>query len=116
MKSEQRIKKSQEFSIVFKRGQSVANRQFVLYTLWKKEQSEFRLGLSVSKKVGNAVTRNRVKRYIRECFRIKQDLIKNQYDYIVIARNPTAKMSYHEVEKSLMHVLKKAKVLHMNSL
>ncbi|MCK0469787.1 ribonuclease P protein component [Halalkalibacter sp. APA_J-10(15)] len=112
MRSEQRIKKSQEFSIVFKKGQSVANRQFVLYILSKEDQPFFRLGLSVSKKVGNAVTRNRIKRYIRECFRIEQDQIKDCFDFIVIARQPTAKMSFHEVEKSLMHVLRKAKVLH----
>ena len=60
MNKHQRIKKNKEFQHVFKKGKSFANRQFIVYVL-KGEQPEFRLGLSVSKKVGNAVARNRVK-------------------------------------------------------
>ncbi|MDT8863018.1 ribonuclease P protein component [Alkalihalobacillus sp. MEB130] len=111
MKKEQRIKTNEEFSKVFKNGQSVANRQFVLYKLPKEGQGPFRLGLSVSKKVGNAVTRNRVKRYIREVFRLKAELLHSDADYVVIARNPAASMSSQEVEQSLLHVFRKARVL-----
>ncbi|ARK32927.1 ribonuclease P protein component [Halalkalibacter krulwichiae] len=111
MRKEQRIKSNDEFTEVFKKGQSVANRQFVLYKLPKEEQKHFRLGLSVSKKVGNAVTRNQVKRYIREVFRLKEDILFGGNDYIVIARKPAATMDFFEVEKSLLHVLKKARVL-----
>ncbi|GAE34410.1 ribonuclease P protein component [Halalkalibacter akibai] len=111
MKKEQRIKTNKEFSQVFNNGNSVANRQFVLYTLPKQGQDYFRLGLSVSKKVGNAVTRNQVKRYIREVFRLKEEVVLAGNDYIVIARKPAATMDFFEVEKSLLHVLKKARVL-----
>jgi ribonuclease P protein component len=111
LKKEQRIKKNDEFSQVFKKGHSVANRQFVLYILPKEGQASFRLGLSVSKKVGNAVTRNQIKRYIREVFRLKEDIIEKSADYVVIARKPAAAMSYHEVEQSLLHVLRKLRVL-----
>lgn len=111
MKKEQRIKTTEEFSQVFKKGHSVANRQFVLYALPKEGQVPFRLGLSVSKKVGNAVIRNQIKRYIREVFRLKEDILLGGHDYIVIARNPAATMDFFEVEKSLLHVLKKAHVL-----
>ncbi len=111
LKKEQRIKKNDEFTHVFKKGHSVANRQFVLYSLPKEGQASFRLGLSVSKKVGNAVTRNQVKRYIREVFRLKEEMIHRSADYVVIARKPAATMSFHEVEQSLLHVLRKARVL-----
>ena len=68
MNKRQRIKKNEEFQQVFKNGKSFANRQFVVYCYRKEEQAEFRVGLSVSKKVGNAVTRNRIKRYLRQTF------------------------------------------------
>ncbi|WP_100374333.1 ribonuclease P protein component [Bacillus sp. FJAT-45037] len=111
MKKEQRIKKNEEFSSVFNKGQSVANRQFVLYSLKKEGQVNFRIGLSVSKKVGNAVTRNRIKRYVRTVFQTYQEDLPINYDFVVIARHPVAEMDFHEVESSLKHVLKKSRFL-----
>ncbi|WP_096202883.1 ribonuclease P protein component [Bacillus sp. FJAT-45350] len=115
MKKEFRIKKNEEFSVVFKKGKSVANRQFVLYVLHKEEQSNFRLGLSVSKKVGNAVTRNRIKRLIREVFHQYEENLNQKKDFVVIARNPTAEMDFHEVKKSLLHVMKLARVINKSA-
>lgn len=111
MRKEYRIKKNKEFQEIFKNGKSVANRQFVLYTLKKSEQSHFRIGLSVSKKIGNAVTRNRIKRYIRQAFHEFDGNIHNEWDYIIIARKPTAGMDFFEVKQSLTHVLGLARVL-----
>ncbi|MGD6804620.1 ribonuclease P protein component [Rossellomorea vietnamensis] len=111
MRKEQRVKKNSEFQEVFKKGTSIANRQFVLYRLKKEEQKFFRIGLSVSKKIGNAVVRNQVKRYIRQVFLELKDDVKDQYDYVIIARKPAADMDFHEIKKSLIHVLKKSKVL-----
>ena len=67
MNKRQRIKRNAEFQEIFKKGKSFANRQFVVYCL-EKEEDYYRVGLSVSKKVGNAVVRNRIKRYIRQTF------------------------------------------------
>ncbi len=109
MNKRNRIKKNDEFQAVFKRGVSVANRQFVIYMLEKPEQIEMRIGLSVSKKIGKAVVRNQIKRNVRQTFlELKEDL-KQNFDYVVIARKPTAEMNFHETKKSLMHVLKIAK-------
>jgi len=110
MNSKQRIKKNAEFQTIFKRGKSVANRQFVVYCL-EKEEDYYRVGLSVSKKVGNAVVRNRIKRYIRQTFLEIHDQVHRNMDYIIIARNPAAKLDFHETKKSLEHVLKIAKVI-----
>lgn len=111
MKKRERIKKNKEFSYVFERGRSVANRQFVLYVCPKEGQTHFRLGLSVNKRIGNAVTRNRVKRYIREVFHEMRDFLEQNNDYVVIARVPTATMNFSEVRSSLLHVMNKARVI-----
>ncbi|WP_174734648.1 ribonuclease P protein component [Mesobacillus harenae] len=111
MRKELRIKKNKDFQEAFKKGKSVANRQFVVYTLGKPEQEMFRIGLSVSKKIGNAVVRNRIKRYIRQSFLEIQDQVQVGNDYVIIARKPVADMDMHDVKKSLLHVLRVAKVL-----
>lgn len=116
MIKKQRIKKNAEFQTIFKKGKSFANRQFVVYCLLKEEQDYYRVGLSVSKKVGNAVVRNRIKRYIRQTFLEIHDQVSPNMDYIIIARNPAAKLDFHETKKSIEHVLKIAKVLKKKSL
>lgn len=109
MKKKLRIKKDEEFQLVFKKGESFANRQFVIYVLDKPEQDYFRIGLSVSKKIGNAVVRNQVKRYIRQTFLELKDEIKIGKDYVIIARNPAATMDFFQVKSSLIHVLNRSK-------
>ncbi|AYC28377.1 ribonuclease P protein component [Paenisporosarcina cavernae] len=116
MKKQQRVKKNEEFQKIFKKGTSFANRQFVVYFLAKPNQSEFRVGLSVSKKLGNAVTRNRIKRYLRQSLLELSDSIKPSYDYVIIARQPASKLDFHETKKSLQHVLKVAKMIHKDSI
>ncbi|AQQ55220.1 ribonuclease P protein component [Planococcus lenghuensis] len=110
MNKYQRIKKNQEFQRVFKKGKSFANRQFIVY-VYKTDQPEFRIGLSVSKKIGNAVTRNRIKRYIRQTFLELEDAVLPNADYVIIARNQAAKLDFHETKNSLQHVMKIARVL-----
>ncbi|QTD40176.1 ribonuclease P protein component [Sporosarcina sp. Te-1] len=111
MRKRQRIKKNEEFQKVFKSGKSFANRQFVVYVLRKEEQTEFRIGLSVGKKIGNAVKRNQIKRYIRQAFLELKDELKSDVDYVIIARHQAANLDFHETKKSLQHVLRIAKVI-----
>lgn len=114
MKTLQRLKKNVDFQHVFKKGRSTANRQFVVYVLNFPEREESRLGLSVSKKIGNAVVRNRIKRKVREVFRHLEERLENGNDYIIIARKPASEMTFSEIDSSLQHVLKRAKVLKPN--
>lgn len=108
MEKAYRIKQNNDFQRIYKNGKSVANRQFVIYTA-DNECDHFRLGISVSKKLGNAVTRNRIKRSIRECFKHhKEDIISK--DIIVIARHQSVDLKVADTKKSLEHVLKIAKV------
>ncbi|WP_163527922.1 ribonuclease P protein component [Halobacillus ihumii] len=111
MKKTYRIKKNEEFQQVFQHGQSFANRQLVLYYLKKQHQPHFRIGLSVSKKIGSAVVRNQIKRYLRQAFHELEPELFSQFDFVIIARKPTYKMSYHEMKSSLTHVLTRSKVM-----
>lgn len=104
MKKEHRVKKNDDISLIFKQGKSVANKQFVLYMLEKKDQGHLRLAVSVSKKLGNAVTRNKVKRLMRESVHQLSDDLKQTYDYLLIARKPSVDMDFHEMKKSISHV------------
>lgn len=110
MKRAYRLKKNEEFQRVFQRGTSVANRQFVVYQLKQKAQTNIRFGISVSKKLGNAVQRNRIKRQIKEVLRDEMPSLYQDRDVIIIARKPVSEMNYDEIRKSLNHVLKVAKL------
>lgn len=111
MNKSYRLKKNQEFQRVFQEGKSVANRQFVVYYLSKPEQSNSRFGLSVSKKMGHAVTRNLIKRRMKEALVQLVPNIAYKADIVIIARQPVSTMDYHEIKKSLTHVLKVARLL-----
>ncbi len=111
MKKIMSLKKNSDFQTVFSNRDSVANRQFVVYVLKKEGQPYTRVGLSVSKKIGNAVTRNRVKRYIKESLIHFGTRFKVGFDCVIIARKPTSEMNLEETIKSLTHVLKLAHLL-----
>ena len=111
MNKRQRIKKNEDFQKVFKRGKSYANRQFVVYCLAKEDQEKFRIGLSVSKKVGKAVTRVQIKRYIRQAFLELKDDVRNDMDYVIIARNSAAELDFQKTKSSLEYFLKNTKIL-----
>ncbi|GAK04817.1 ribonuclease P protein component [Geomicrobium sp. JCM 19037] len=110
MKKAYRIKDQEEFAAIFKHGKTAANRQFVIYVLDKPDQQHFRVGFTVGRKVGNAVTRNYLKRWMRELMRAHADQIEQDKDYVLIARKALLSMDYEAAGKSLKHVLKRAEV------
>jgi|SRR5690625_4983454 len=112
MKKAYRVKKNSEFQEILKTGKSFANRELVIYYKEKPFQSHFRVGISVGKKLGNAVTRNRIKRYIRESFIQLEDKILPEVDIIIIARKPTIYLSCKQIKNSLVHLLKSEQLLH----
>lgn len=114
MKKTFRVKDNKEFQMIFKKGKSFANRQLVIYYLNKQGQSHFRVGLSVGKKIGNAVIRNRIKRYLRQAFQNLEGQLSTEYDIIIIARQPTKNMTFKEIESSLLHLLSKEHLLKKN--
>ncbi len=106
MKFTESLKKNHQFRAVYKKGKSIANRNLVMYVL-PNRQNVNRLGVSVSKKVGNSVVRSRVTRLIKESYRLQEENINTGYDIIVIARNSMDGLSYKETFSSLRHLLKK---------
>lgn len=106
-----RIKKPAEFQIVFNKHQSVANKYFILYQLQKPEQRHFRLGLSVSKKVGKAHDRVWVKRRIRQSILELKPQLPQELDLLIIARPAVAKKSQKFIKEQITHVLKLANIL-----
>lgn len=108
MKKAYRVKSEKDFRLIFNNGSNVANRKFVLYHL-PKDQEHFRVGISVGKKIGNAVVRNAVKRKIRHILmEFQQNLIC--HDFVVIARKGIEELDYHEIKRNLKHVLRLGKV------
>ena len=97
------LKKRSDFQIVYKKGKSFANRHLVMYKL-KNDTDRNRLGISVSKKVGNSVVRHRVTRLIREAYRLNEDKFEQGYDFVIVARVSTKGISYFDMESALLHV------------
>lgn len=109
MKKSFRVKREKDFKSIFTDGTSFANRKFVVYQL-KNQQNHFRVGLSVSKKLGNAVTRNQIKRRIRHIIQNAKGSLVDHVDFVVIARKGVEGLDYAEMEKNLLHVLKLSKI------
>ena len=72
--------------------------------VFPNNKEENRVGISVSKKVGNSVVRHRVKRIIRESYRLNCDNVKNGLDIVIIARKEAKEKSYQELEQSMLHL------------
>lgn len=111
-----RIKKESEFQTAFKQGKSFANRQLVLYVYPKPEQVHFRVGLSVGKKNGIAVKRNRIKRYLRQGVHELESAIRPEIDILLIARPDIRDKSFQQVKQSIIHVMKLANILDITQL
>jgi ribonuclease P protein component len=107
-----RLSHSAEFERVYRQGRSIANRHLVLYTFPNGSAQRPRLGLSVSRKVGGAVQRNKVKRLLREAFARAEDGLKAGQDVVVVARPGAGELAERGglagVEESLSELIARA--------
>ena len=108
MKFSESLKRNSDFQRVYREGKSYANRYLVLYVLQNQTERN-RLGISVSKKVGNSVVRHRMARLIRESYRLQEDMFNSGLDMVVIARKSAkdknaVNCSCQEITSALLHL------------
>ena len=110
-----RLSRSADFERVYRQGRSVSNRFLVLYAFPQGHTSEKRVGISVSRKIGGAVVRNRVKRLLREAFRTLDDRVRAGHDFVIVARPDVRELGQRDgasgVERALAALLVQAGVL-----
>ena len=103
MEFSESLKKNRDFKTVYSNGKSRANKYLVMYVM-KNGTEKNRIGISVSKKVGNSVVRHHLTRLIREIYRLNEHYFKKGLDIIFIVRVNAKSINYHTLEKALIHV------------
>ena len=106
------LKKNSDFKNVYTRGKSYANKYLVMYVL-ENNPGKNRIGISVSKKVGNSVVRHRITRLVRESYRLHENIFNSGLDIVIVARNSTSSVAYTEIESALLHLGKLHHILKM---
>ena len=103
MKFSESLKKNHQFRFVYQYGKSFADKYLVMYVKENGTEKN-RIGISVSKKVGNSVVRHRVTRLVRESYRLHEAIFNSGLDIVIVARKSTASAGYYEIEKALLHL------------
>ena len=103
MKFSESLKRNADFQNVYKNGKSYANRYLVMYVL-ENQTGRNRLGISVSKKVGNSIVRHRVTRLIGESYRLQEDMLNSGLDMVVIARKSAKDKTCQDIGSALQHL------------
>ena len=103
MKFSTSLKKNEQFQHVYKNGRSRANKYLVMYVV-ENNQNINRLGISISKKVGNSVVRHHFCRLVRESYRLHEEIFNSGLDIVVLARQSAKDASYYDIESALLHL------------
>ena len=110
MEFSESLKKNYQFQSVYKTGKSYANRLFVMYVKENGTNSN-RIGISVSKKVGNSIVRHRVTRLVRESYRLQEKVFNSGLDIVIVARTNAATATYRDVESAILHLGKLQRII-----
>jgi len=106
----ERLRKTADFDRAYSEGKRIAGSYAVLF-FCPSPSGRTRLGLSVSKKIGKAVARNRVKRLLREVFRLDKHKVKKGYDILLVAREGVAGLSFRQVEEVVIELFRRGGLL-----
>ena len=110
MQFSESLKRNCDFQNVYRNGKSYANKYLVMYVMENNSERN-RLGISVSKKVGNSIIRHRITRLIRESYRLQENIFNSGLDIVVVARANAASASFREIESALLHLGKLHKIM-----
>ena len=107
IKSENRLRKNKHFKFIYRNGETkVCNCLTLVYL--KTKYKPFKVGFSVSKKIGKSVIRNKVKRRLRESFVSLYKNINKKYNYVFIAREGIENMNYWDIRNNMVEILNKS--------
>lgn len=109
MKLTSSLKKNYEFKRLYNKGKNAASQYAVVYCR-KNGRAENRLGITVSTKIGKAVQRNRIRRRLKEIYRLNEKNLAVGYDIVMVARMKAKFSSYHELEDSALSLFRKLKM------
>lgn len=109
------VRKNNDFRLIYHKGRSYSLGSMVLYVNKNSDKTNH-LGVSVSAKSGNSVTRHRFQRIVREVFRLNQNKIADGFDFVIVMKKnnkieKTSLITYREIEKTILCMLDKMKVL-----
>ena len=110
MKKRFRLRKNSDFQRVRREGHSWVHALLVLCAL-RNDLGYSRFGFSVSKRVGGAVVRNRARRLMREATRLRRAMIADGWDVVIIARQPMREANFHQVDRAVDQLLRRARLL-----
>ncbi len=110
MKFTKSLQKNRDFQLIYDCGNSYANKYLVMFIKENNSQTN-RIGISVSKKVGNSVIRHRVKRLIKESYRLQEEMFNSGLDMVIIARSTAKGIGFLEIESAVLHLGRLHKVL-----
>jgi ribonuclease P protein component len=108
MKSNTRLDKPEQFKAVYAQGKTQVDR-FLVLKVMPNQLDLYRYGISINKRIGKAVVRNRIKRKLREILRLST--LASGWDLVLIVRNPAAESDYQQLERSVIGLLSRANIL-----
>lgn len=109
-----RLRNNMEFRKVYDKGKNFWNRNLVLFVK-KNNLGYTRVGYTVTKKIGNSVVRNRIRRQMKEIYRLNFNRIEKNYDLIFIPKQNVVDISFEELESAMLHILKLSKIIKKES-
>ena len=105
MKKREIVKSNILFNDIINKGKKISNKCFIISTISTEEEKP-KFGIAVGKKIGNAVTRNYYKRIIRNIITKNKKIFPNFHNYIVICKKEVLNLSYQEIEKEILNLMK----------
>ena len=104
------LRKNEEFQEVYHKGRFAAEKELILHVK-KNELGINRLGISVSRKVGNSVVRHRIRRLVKEAYRLNEEKFGCGYDFVFSARKDTKDCTYLSIESVIFRLMKRTGVI-----